>query len=183
MKRIQSTVANGAESLGWPGILGLGLLALVCGFYLSTLRSDQSRLDELREQIAKAREQGAAAPSGDAGAPAAPADRLAAFYGFFPRPADLPDLLQKVFAAAKGQGLRLEHGEYRVLRDNAGALTQFQITLPVRGTYPQIRKFVDGAMAEVATLSLDRIQFERQKVGDAQLDAKVRLAVYLGKKS
>lgn len=182
MKRIRSTVADGVESLGWPGILGLGLLVFVCGFYFSTLRSDQSRLDELRQHIAKSREQ-VAAPPGDAGAAATPADRLAAFYGFFPRPADLPDLLQKVFAAAKGQGLRLERGEYRVLRDNAGALTQFQITLPVRGSYPQIRRFVDRAMAEVATLSLDSIQFERQKVGDAQVDAKVRLAVYLGKKS
>jgi hypothetical protein len=166
MKRIHSAVADGAASLGWPG----------------TLRADQSRLDDLRLEIVKAREQ-RAAPAADAGAPTTPSDRLAAFYGFFPRPADLPDLLEKVFAAAKGSGLQLEHGEYRVLRDNAGALTQFQLTLPVRGTYPQIRKFVDGAMAEVSTLSLDSIQFERQKVGDAQVDAKIKLAVYLGTKS
>lgn len=182
MKRIHSAVASGAASLGWPGILGLGLLVFVFGFYFSTLRSEQSRLDDLHQQIAKAREQ-RAAPVDAAGAPTTPSDRLAAFYGFFPRPTDLPDLLEKVFAAAKGQGLQLEHGEYRVLRDNAGGLTQFQLTLPVRGTYPQIRKFVDGAMAEVSTLSLDSIQFERQKVGDALVDARVKLAVYLGKKS
>jgi Tfp pilus assembly protein PilO len=182
MKRIHSAVADGAASLGWPGVLGLGLLVFVCSFYFSTLRADESRLDDLRQEIATAREQ-RAAPADGAGAPTTPTDRLAAFYGFFPRPADLPDLLEKVFDAAKGSGLQLEHGEYRVLRDNAGALTQFQLTLPVRGTYPQIRKFVDGAMAEVSTLSLDSIQFERQKVGDALVDAKIKLAVYLGKKS
>jgi hypothetical protein len=55
--------------------------------------------------------------------------------------------------------------------------------LPVRGTYPQIRKFVDGAMAEVSTLSLNSIQFDRQKVGDPMVDATVKLTVYLGKKS
>jgi Tfp pilus assembly protein PilO len=180
MKQIHSAMANSAASLGWPGILGLGLMVFACGFYFSTLRSEQSRLDDLRQQIAKVREQ-RAAPADSA--PTAPADKLAAFYGFFPGSTDLPDLLQKVFAAAKGQGLQLEHGEYRVLKDNAGGLTQFQLTLPVRGTYPQIRKFVDGALTEVSTLSLDSIQFDRQKVGDAIVDAKVKLIVYLGKKS
>lgn len=182
MKRINFAVASGAASLGWPGILGIGLLVFACGFYYSTLRSEQTRLDDLRQQIAKAREQ-RAAPADDAGAPTTSADKLAAFYGFFPRRSELPDLLGKVFVAAKGQGLQLEHGEYRMLRDNAGGLTQFQLTLPVRGTYPQIRKFVDGAMAEVSTLSLDSIQFDRQKVGDSAVDAKVKLVVYLGKKS
>jgi Tfp pilus assembly protein PilO len=182
MKRIHSAMAGGAVSLGWPGILGLGLLVFVCGFYFSTLRAEQSRLDELQQQIAKAREQ-RAAPANDAKAPMTPSDKLAAFYGFFPKTGELPDLLGKVFAAAKGQGLQLEHGEYRVIGDNAGGLTQYQLMLPVRGTYPQIRKFVDGAMTEVPTLALDSIQFDRQKVGDSAVEARVKLAVYLGKKS
>ena len=180
MKRINFAV--GAASLGWPGILGLGLLVLVCGFYFSTLSFEQSRLDDLRQQIAKTRDQRAASADEVKG-PTTPADKLTAFYGFFPRPGDLPGLLEKIFAAAKAQGLQLEHGEYRVLTDNAGGLTQFQLTLPVRGTYPQIRKFVDGAMAEVPSLSLDSIQFDRPKVGDSTLNANVKLAVYLGKKS
>jgi hypothetical protein len=42
---------------------------------------------------------------------------------------------------------------------------------------------VDGALIDVPTLSLDSIQFERQKVGDASVDAKVKLVVYLGQRS
>jgi Tfp pilus assembly protein PilO len=182
MKRIHTAVASGATNLGWPGILGLALLVFVGGFYFSTIRSEESRLDDLRQQIAKAHEQ-RVAPADGAGAPMTPSDRLAAFYGFFPRPNDLPDLMEKVFAVAKGQGLQLERGEYRVVKDSGGVLTQFQVILPVRGTYPQIRKFVDGAMVEVSTLSLNSIQFDRQKVGDPMVDATVKLAVYLGKKS
>lgn len=182
MKRIHSAMANGVASLGLPGILGLGLLVFVCGWYFSTLRPEQLRLDDLRQQIAKAHEQHAMSGN-DVGIPATPADKLAAFYGFFPRPATLPDLLEKIFAVAKGQGLQLDLAEYRVSGDNAGGLTQFQLTLPMRGSYPQIRKFVAGAMAEVPALSLDSIQFDRQKVGDSMVDAKVKLSVYLGKKS
>lgn len=182
MKRHSSAVALGAANLGWPGVLGLGLLAFAGGFYFSTLRAEQARLDDLRGQITQAR-MPRAASADDSGAPRTPADRLAAFYGFFPRPDDLPDLLETVFTVARSQGLQLDQGEYRVLKDNAGGLTQFQIMLPVRGSYPQIRKFVDGALAEVAALSLDSIQFDRQKVGDPAVDAKVKLVMYLGKKS
>jgi hypothetical protein len=90
MNHIKFAIARGAASLGWPGILGLGLLVLVCGFNFSTLRSEQSHLNDLRQQIAKAREL-RAAPSDEAAGPTTPADKLAAFYGFFPRPGDLPD--------------------------------------------------------------------------------------------
>jgi hypothetical protein len=181
MKRILAYFNHGAASLGLQGILGLGLLVFIGGFYFSTLYPEQRRLDDLRQEIAKARSERSA--RSDAEGPKTPMDRLAAFYGAFPRPNDLPDLLQKVFAAAKRQTLNLEQGEYRVIRNNAGGLTQFQLTLPVRGSYPQIRKFVDRALIDVPTLSLDSIQFERQKVGDVSVDAKVKLIVYLGQRS
>jgi len=182
MKRIHFAVASGAASLGWPGILGLGLLAFVCGLYIFSLHPQQARLADLHQKIAEVRGQRVAQTDG-AGAPATSMDSLAGFYGYFPLADNLPDLLEKVFAAAGEQGLQLEHGEYQVSSDSAGALTRFQLTLPVRGTYPQIRKFVDMSMAEVATLSLDGIQFDRQKVGDSMLDAKVKLTVYLGRQS
>ena len=181
MKRFHAHFSRGVASLGLQGILGLGLLVFIGGFYFSALYPEQLRLADMRQEIAKARSERSA--RADAAAPNSPADRLAAFYGVFPKPRDLPDLLEKVFAAAKQQTLKLEQGEYRVVRDNAGGLNQFQLTLPVRGSYPQIRKFVDGALIDVPTLSLDSIQFERQKVGDASVDAKVKLVVYLGQRS
>lgn len=181
MNRLNAYFSRGAANLGVQGILGLGLLFFVGGFYFSTLYPEQRRLEELRVEIAKARSERPGRT--EAERPKTPQDRLGAFYGAFPRPRELPDLLEKIFAAARQQTLKLEQGEYRVIRDNAGGLTQFQLTLPVRGSYPQIRKFVEGALIEVPTLSLESIQFERQKVGDASVEAKVKLIVYLGQKS
>jgi len=182
MKPIHSAIQSGVALLGWPGIVGLGLIVFVGAFYFSTLRSDAARVEDLRRQVAQARAVRAASADGS-GASATSAEKLAAFYGFFPQTNDLPDLLGKVFAAADAQGLQLAQGEYRVAKDNAGSLTQFQFTLPVRGTYPQIRKFVDAAMVDVSALSLDGIHFERQKVGDPTVDANIKFALYLGKKS
>lgn len=180
MKRVNSFLAAAARDLGWPGIVGLALAVCVCVFYFSTLRAERSRLEALQQHIATVRDQSRLS---DSAGPASASERLAAFYGFFPRPDELPDLLDRIFAVAKGQGLQLEHGDYRVVPDSTGELMQFQLTLPVRGTYPQIRNFVDGAMLGVSTLSLDSIQFERQKVGESTLDAKVKMALYVGKKS
>ena len=180
MKRLDAFLGFGAARLGWPGILGLGLLVSIGGFYVSALAPQQTRLEDLRQESLQLRQR---AKASDNAAPQAPAEKLAAFYDFFPPPRELPNLLEKIFGAAKRQTLVLEHGEYRALKESVGRLTRYQLTLPVRGTYPQIRKFVDDALAEIPALSLDSIQFDRRKIGDATVDAKVKLVVYLGMKS
>lgn len=179
MKQLQALLGPGTASLGWPGVLGLGLLVSVAGFYVSTLAPQQSQLDGLRQETMQLRQQ--AKTSAD-DAPQAPAEKLAVFYAFFPPSKNLPDMLDKIFAAAKRQSLVLEHGEYGVFKDGVGGMMRYQITLPVRGSYPQIRKFVDAALGEVPALSLDSIQFERRKIGDAMVEAKLKFVVFLGNK-
>jgi len=166
--------------LGWPGMLGLALLACSGGFYISTLAPQQLRIEDLRQEHLQLRQR-AKRPANDA--PQSPTEKLAAFYGYFPPSQILPDLLEKIYDAAKQQSLVLEHGEYRALKDSVGNLMRYQFTLPVRGTYPQIRKFVDGALGGVPALALDSIQFERRKIGDATVDAKLKLVVFVGNKS
>jgi Tfp pilus assembly protein PilO len=179
MKRLNLYVAKLALLLGAPGIVGIGLLVFLAAFYFSALRPEQARLGELRQELAQAQQR----KTQTVARPQSSTEKLASFYAAFPGNEELPDLLGKIFASAKRQGLRLEQGEYRVVGGAGSALAQFQITLPVRGTYPQIRKFVDGALEDVPTLSLDSIHFERQKVADTTVEAKVRLAVYLGRRS
>jgi Tfp pilus assembly protein PilO len=171
---------------GFPGavdvfaILGLGLLVLVAVSYVSILRPQQMRLERLRAEAAQLKER-SAQPMAQAAQ--TPADRVAAFYGAFPGSNLLPDLLDRIFAAAQGEGVRLDYGEYKVAKDGRAALTLYQVTFPVKGTYPQVRKFVAAALADVPSLSLESIKFERKKVGESTLDAKVRFVVYLGKTS
>lgn len=180
MKQLHALFRAAGARLGWPGMLGLALLAAVAVFHVWTLAPQQLRLEDLRQERLQLRQRAKLAANA---APQAPAEKLAAFYAFFPPPKDLPELLEKIFGAAGQQALVLEQGEYRALNDGAGGLMRYQLTLPVRGSYPQIRKFVDRALAEVPALSLDSIQFERRKIGDATVDAKLRMVVYLGSAS
>jgi hypothetical protein len=50
----------------------------------------------------------------------------------------------------------------------------------VRGEYRQIRHFLTATGAALPIVSLEQVQFERQKVGDPLIDARIRLVLYLG---
>ena len=162
--------------LGWPGIVGIGLLIGIAGFYLSAFGPQQTHLAELRQELSDLREQ-AAHPREAA---RSPADLLGAFYGNFPETTRLPTVLGVIFDAAKNQSLSLDEGEYRVATSRVGKLIQYQLTLPVRGSYPQIRKFVDEAMTKEPALSLQSIHFERQKIEDPAINAKIKMVMFLG---
>ncbi len=81
--------------------------------------------------------------------------------------------MEKIFASAQSHGIELEQGEYKVTRDKEGGLVRFQMTFPVKGNYPQIRKYLTALKADIPTLSLQQVQFKRQKVGDAMVEANI----------
>jgi Tfp pilus assembly protein PilO len=163
--------------LGWPGIIGTALLVGAAGFYLTSLAPEQARLANLKDELAQLRER-ALHPRDETYR--SPAEMLSAFYQYFPPSTRLPAVLAGIFDAAKQQSLALEQGEYRVATTRVGKLIQYQITLPVRGSYPQIRKFVDAALGGEPGLSLESVHFERQKIEEPMIEAKIKLIMYLG---
>ena len=168
--------------LGVPGAIGVGVLALCLGLYVSILQpAEQSRdaarlaATSLQKRIAQA------GPDANARAPLG--EQLAAFYRIFPGEQDATDSVGKIAAIAKRDGLVLLQADYKAERDKTGKLTRFQMNLPLKGEYQTIRRFLSALHAEMPTVSLEQVQFERQKVGDPLVDARVRLVIYLGRSS
>ncbi len=112
-----------------------------------------------------------------------PDEQLQRFYGFFPGTATVPDWLAVIDRAATREHLILQQGEYRVIRDRLGLLTRYQVALPIHGTYPQIANFIQRVLKEVPIAAIESLSFERQQVGDPQLDAKLRLILFFGRES
>ncbi|MBW8307325.1 MAG: type 4a pilus biogenesis protein PilO [Thiobacillus sp.] len=172
-------IGHHVRRLGLAGTLGIGVWVMAASFYLSAVLPAQQRLDQVRASAALQQRSAQASRQLDANA-RAPAEQLAEFYRVFPDETSSPDWIGKIAAIARDCGLSLDQGEYKPTRDTVGQLTRLQMTLPVRGEYRQIRRFLTATGAALPIVSLEQVQFERQKVGDPLIDAKIRLVLYLG---
>ena len=166
------------ERLGWPGVIGLGLLAFAAMIAVSALLPLQSEVARLRDAAdALQRRVG----GGDrAGARPQAQEQLATFYAFFPPPETSPDWLGRIHAIAQAKGVQLQSGEYRLERAASPRLRRYQMTLPVQGTYAQIRGFVGEVLEQVPAAVLEEVSLKRENVETQRVEARVRLTLYLG---
>jgi len=153
------------------GILGLGILFFCVPLYFGALRPAERELEARQSAMSRQR----------AHLPPPTTDRraaeLEAFYALFPSVDRLGGELERLYGLARASGLVLNQGEYRVER-RPGGLTFYRVTLPVRGTYPQVRGFGSAVLTKMPNASIDALRFERKKPGDALLDAQIRLTIH-----
>jgi hypothetical protein len=160
--------------LGAAGIVGLGVLLACAAFWASALQPLQDDIAAQRSALERLRERTPYQPVGASGREA----ELRRFYGLFPFSAELPNELERVHRLARRAGLELAQGEYRLERRPVG-LWAYRISLPVRGSYPQLREFLGALLKDMPIASLDALRFERKKVAEAQLEAQVRITLHV----
>lgn len=168
-----------ARGLHWTMVLALGLAAFDVAFYYSTVAPALQEQARLRTEASKLHAALEESPVRDAAGSGDPEADLAAFYAALARPANAPELLRRLHRTAQVHGLRLEQGEYRPLPDPGGKLARYQILLPAKGTYPEVRRFLVQAGREIPGLSLDGISFQRQKIGEEALQAQIKFTLFL----
>ena len=168
--------------LGWQGLSGLTLIIAALVFASIAYTSANNRSERLERQLVEASarlKQAEADPA--TRKPTTPTEQLLAFYQEFPKGASVPDWLEKIYAIADEQKLALDVGEYTLSKAQAGRLDQFRIAFPLKGTYPQIRKFITAALSTAPALALDGLYLKRDKVSEATVDARIVFLLYLEK--
>lgn len=158
---------------GWQGLLALPLLALAVGLQLVLLPPLQQRVEERTAAASAASARKAPRVSDD------PSLQLEEFYRHFGTGDALPLHLATLHGVAQANGIALRVGEYRLVRDRDAKLTRYQVTLPVRGSYPEVRRFVASALESLPSAALDQVTFGRKSVEDGQVEAQVRFTFYL----
>lgn len=181
--RLRWTLNHWLRRLGHPGMAGIGMLVLCPVLYFSAVRPAQERLDAVQQRSASVGERIKRAAAAPAFEQLTPAEQLASFYRIFPNQKSSPRWIEKLVVLAQDKGLSLDQGEYKVARSNDGKLMQLRMTFPVKGEYAQIRKFLSALPDEIPVFSLENVQFERQKISDSLVEAKIRLVLYLGQGS
>lgn len=152
-----------ARQLGSPGIASLAAIAVTATFYLVAVKPLEQR--SVR--------QGAKAAS----APARMGE-LAGFYRYFDRPEKIDDWLAKLYGIATAKGLQLQQADYR-LADSRYGIERYQITLPVSGSYAEVRGFLNTALAEIPVLSLDHASFRRKSASEPRIETELSMTLYV----
>jgi Tfp pilus assembly protein PilO len=106
------------------------------------------------------------------------AARVADFYRYFDRQQRVDDWLARLHGIATASGLELRAGNYR-LAEAQRRIDRYEISLPVSGSYTQIRSFLEGALAEIPVLSLDQASFRRKGTNETRIEAEIVLTLHL----
>jgi hypothetical protein len=160
--------------LGAPGVVAIGVLVACATLFASAHRPLQARIALERAALEShdARVAGGGSPlSTEAG--------LETFYRFFATGVGAERQLERLFALAKRHQLELLQGSYRYNRTPGEKLARYEVTLPVKGSYAQIRRFLAAALNEIPVASLDRIAFERKRAADSQVEASIRFTLFV----
>jgi len=172
--RLADAWAIWRRRIGMNGFVAILLVALAVGIKLlainparSEIAQSERQLDRLRRGDAGDRKMLAAPPGQDRVRPALSVE------GTF------PDQLDRLLQHAADQGLQLNDGLYTVTREAQGQVVCYQVSLPLQGTYPQVRRFLTALLKSEPGLALLDVQFHRVKISDPALDATVRLSYFM----
>jgi Tfp pilus assembly protein PilO len=102
---------------------------------------------------------------------------LGAFYAHLESKDETTDALAKLYAIGTATGVSLQSGNYQSQK-TAGRLERYELALPVSGSYAQIRDFLNRALAEIPTLSLDQMTLRRDGRNEAAVQAELRLTLH-----
>ena len=169
---MKARLERALRRLGASGVLGIGVLLACAGFYVQALAplEDQVAAERLALQRLQTRTPYQPVSGGRE-------QDLQRFYSLFPSAAQLAEEVERVHRYARKSGLELAQGEYRLERRPEG-LWAYRVTLPVRGSYAQLRSFLSAVLAGMPIASLDALRFERKQALDTQIEAQVRLTLH-----
>lgn len=158
--------------LGWVGMVGALLFIAGLAYENTVVRPREAMVDEqllhneqARRKEAEMRALEAQTDAGIAGRPSlAPAAAAA---------------LGRLFDAADKAGLELDQGEYRLTETKDAHLRLYQLSLPVYGSYPEIRAFVAEALNTDPALALIGMQLRRETIETPEIDAMLNFTLFL----
>jgi Tfp pilus assembly protein PilO len=176
MNRLTVQLKQIKEELGWQGMSGIALLLLAGVFFTFSLNPLEQQNAKMRSQLE------AAHPKSSNGAGAFGAgdqqQETEAFFDSLPEENDVTDTLAKIYAIASRTGVELKQVGYR-LDDKDSPRVEYGMSFPMTGDYARIRAFLSGVLTNNPAVSLDQVNFQRERISDTTLKADVRMTIFL----
>ncbi len=173
----------------WPRFGPLLLAALLCligvvlVWYQTGLARDQQQ--QLQQQIEQANNRAKVKP-GVLQPSASERDlarQIAAFYGYLPEHAMLPDQVKQLLMLAQKSGVTLAQAEYKPVLESGGSFLRYQMILPVKAPHSALQSFMQAANRELPTLILESVLFKRERGDSPQIEARLQYQLLVKKAS
>jgi len=159
--------------LGKSGLAGLLLLAASLVIGLTLVQPKQQQLQELIADNDRLEQRIAARHSPDEG-------RLADARTLPNLAPEAADALGKLYEAADRSGLILVQGQYKMTEIKDAHLSRYQLTLPVMGSYREIRSFMTHALNADPALALNGFKLSRGSIELINLEGTLYLTLFVG---
>ncbi|QXH53785.1 type 4a pilus biogenesis protein PilO [Pseudomonas fakonensis] len=181
--RVPSLILHEAVArLGRAGIGAVLVAALALGVALAGVLPQWQAVRELRASEADASAQVRRVERGELKLAARPEQQaLDDLRQQLPGQPQASELIERLYHLASAEQISLARGEYALGVDPKTQLARYQITLPVRGSYPQIRGFLKALLGQLPTLVLEDLELQRKRIGDRELNGRVRMTLYLSR--
>jgi hypothetical protein len=173
-----------AGRLGVIGKTGLGLIVVTTIYFFSALLPQESDLQKLKERAEALQMQEQAKQNQsetESGKKLSGDQALQVFYDFFPRVDSSPFWIRELVQLARKHNVELNSSEYRLVNENDARLARYEMILPVKGRYPQIRAFMAAALEAVPAMAISAIALKRENITSDRLEVRLEINLYLNK--
>ena len=157
------------KSLGWPGLAGLAALLLAAVAVVMGQRWD-AQAAALQAQARELRSQ--ARPPAAAAAPVS----LQQWQATLPAPTARQQRLADLLELAIRLELNVARTEHRLA--GSEGLERLRVSMPLTGSYAQVRRFIAAALAHDPALSLDSVKLRRTSPLSADVDAELQWSLH-----
>lgn len=168
------------QRLGWPLLVGSSLVLLALAYGASLLPQWQ-QVQQLQVQDAAVAVQLAQVQRGERKPGVSQDDPLNDLHKQLPAQPAATEAIERIYHLARSEKIILARGEYALGVDPRTRLARYQILLPLRGTYPQIRRFLHALLGQMPALVLEDIDLQRKRIGDTELTGRIRMTLYLSR--
>ena len=162
------------HDLGAVGMAAAALLAAAAAFHFAVLEPLEARSTQLKQRVSRQ------APAAGAGQPGSVADKVAAVYQHLEKKEEPTDWLAKLHGIGTATGVQLKSASYKT-QPTEGRIVRYEIVLPVAGSYPQIRDFLQRSLAEIPVMSVDQLTLKRETRTDGAVQAELRMTLHMVK--
>jgi Tfp pilus assembly protein PilO len=158
--------------LGATGLAGLALLAIALLLQVTQVGSLQQSITVQRARLTALR---LTADTHDITPTPVQFNPLA----LLPPASEASQLIGELQQLAQAEGLELPRGQYSVSPLVGTSLRRWQLVLPVEATYPTLYAFIAAALERQPNLTLDELKLKRDRIETGDLQAELRMSLFV----